>query len=299
MIAANNDGVWNTTGASLSFMVPPTVMETLLFKVLVLIAGLVVIWFAIVWRFRNVTERFKSQLSQRMMERERIARELHDTLLQGFQGLVLKFQNATQLIPAADPARAMMEDALDRADEVLVEGRNRVRNLRSDETKPGELFVLLGSFAEEMKADCSTKFALVVKGDALQLHPVVSDEAYWIGREALLNAFLHADATKIECDLSFEPDRFILSIRDDGKGIDMEIVKFGRSGHWGLAGMRERAHSIQAELDVWSRAGTGTEITLKIPASLAYRSKASIGRRLILPWNLVRRGTSNGGNKED
>jgi signal transduction histidine kinase len=235
----------------------------------------------------------KSHLSERIVERERIARELHDTLLQGFQGLVLKFQTATSKIPESEPARAMMENALDRADEVLVEGRNRVRDLRSEGVSENDLSEALRVVGEELKLDHPVAFTLNVKGFPRRLHPIVRDEAYWIGREALFNAFVHASATSVECELTYHRRYFILGIRDNGKGIDTQILQLGREGDWGLSGMRERSKKIMASFEIWSRNEAGTEIELKVPARMAYLEKSATAR-----WPMFLRGMWNRGNHD-
>ena len=293
VIASNNDGVWNDTGATVAFVIPPTIIETLWFKAFCTLAVLLTLGLIIVWRVNELTLRVKEKLSERLVERERIARELHDTLLQGFQGLVLKFQTATRQIPEAEPARAMMEIALDRADEVLVQGRDRVRDLRSEGTGTHELIEALASFAAELQRTYPVRFDLSVKGDPRPLHPVVKDEAYWIGREAMLNAFMHSEGTSVECDIIYQRDHFALAIRDDGIGIEDQVIKSGRVGHWGLAGMRERAGSIRAEFGVWSRVGAGTQIRLQIAANLAYRNGEATKRRFALQWNML------GGRRND
>jgi len=287
VIAANNDGLWNEAGTTFSFIVPPTTVESLWFRILCFLAVACGITLVVAWRFRTMTARMKAHLSERMVERERIARELHDTLLQGFQGLVLKFQNVATQIPQLEPAHTMMNSALDQADEVIKEGRNKVRNLRAEGSDVTDLADALRLIGEELQSTYHVKFLLILRGDPLDLHPIVKDETYSIGREALTNAFVHAHATTVECEVTFQRRFFALGIRDDGSGIDRQVIEFGRAGHWGLGGMRERALKIRAKFGILSRTDEGTEITLRVPADLAYVDKPT-GGYLSFFWRRVR-----------
>jgi signal transduction histidine kinase len=220
---------------------------------------------------RQVTHHIQEQLATRLEERERIARELHDTLLQGFQGLMLRFQSVLKNIPAEAPARQMMESALDRADEVLLEGRQRVHNLREEGTTGNGPWENLARWGNELAQGSSTRFSAAILGTPQPLDPTVCDEIYQIGREALNNAFRHAFANEIEMEITYDRRKVTLVVRDDGAGMDNEILKRGRSGHWGMSGMRERSQKIGAQLNIWSHGGAGTEIDLSIPAKVAYR----------------------------
>ena len=209
-------------------------------------------------------------MGERLLERERIARELHDTLLQGFQGITLRMQGVAKNMPSQDPLRKMMDDVLDRADEVLREARQRVRNLRrrtSDENEIGDRLTKCG---QELAKDHSAAFTLAIVGEPRILESAVQDEAYRIVAEALTNAFRHASASKIEAEVTYDSSALRIRVRDDGVGIDKAVRSNGHPGHWGLAGMRERAHAIRAELKLWSRESAGTEVELVIPAAIAY-----------------------------
>src|SRR5258706_3021674 len=284
VIAANNDGVWNETGAGFSFAVPPTFFQTMWFTILCVLLGLWALWLLYLLRLRQIRERLQGRLQERLAERERIARDLHDTLLQGVQGLILRFQAVAQRIPPAEPARALMEKTLERADEVLVEGRDRVRDLRESTTVSGNLPEALAAAGREFALDHPAGFSMIVQGAERPLHPIVCEEAYRIGREALANAFAHARAQQIAVEVAFDRREFRIRVRDDGQGIDAATLEAGgRPGHWGLSGMRERAHKIGARLTIWSGAGAGTELELKVPAATAYRSPSVVSRRLRLP----------------
>ena len=175
-----------------------------------------------------------------------------------------------KILPDQGPAHQMMEDALDRADEILLEGRQSVRDLREQGNSEGELSETLANFGNELAREHTALFSMAVVGRAQALDPSVFNEICRIGREALINAFQHAKASKIEVELTYGSARVGMRVRDDGVGIDSEVLSTGRLGHWGLSGMRERAHKIGAQLYIWSKPNAGTEIGLTIPANLAY-----------------------------
>jgi len=270
VIACNNDGVWNDTGAELTFTVLPTFYQTWWFRLLYITAGLAAVWLLYLFRLRQATEKIQARLGARMEERERIARELHDTLLQGFQGLVLRFQAIINVLPKEGPARAMIEKALDRADEVLLEGRERVQELRVQGVAESDLADGLARYGSELAQDHAASFSLAVVGTPQPIDTIVNHEVYRIGREAMSNAFLHSQGTKVEVELTYEASGLWLRVRDDGQGIPENILAGGRSGHWGLSGMRERAEKIGGSLHLWSRPSSGTEVDLTIPARFAY-----------------------------
>jgi signal transduction histidine kinase len=196
---------------------------------------------------------------------------------------MLRFQAVMKVLPEHERAHQMMEQALDRADGVLLEGRQRVRDLRAEGLNDGELPQSLKRCGEELSQGHSSRFSLSVVGTLRPLDPILSGEAYRIAREALSNAFQHAQAYRIEGELTYSPEQVCLRIRDDGAGIDPQVLNGGKSGHWGLSGMRERAEKIGAKLTIWSHSGAGTEIELTIPAKFAYprTRKESLWRRII------------------
>ena len=277
--ASNNDGVWNRSGESITFVIPPTLIQTLWFRILIVAILLLVLVAGIVARMRYLSEAIRSQLSERMVERERIARELHDTLLQGFQGLILRFGTAARHIPKGEPSKAMMESALDRADEVLLEGRSRVRDLRADDVTSSDLLTALSDFSDELTIGQAAAFDVTKVGDERELHPIVREEAYWIGREALSNAQLHAFATAIRLSLDFGPKTFVMTCSDNGRGIESGILAAGvREGHWGLSGMRERAAKVGGTVRITCDGEPGTRVTLRVPAAVAYRKSKGQSR---------------------
>ena len=268
--AANEDGVWNEAGAGIGFVIPPAFFQTAWF-IFLCVGGLIgLLWLAYLRHLQVVSARLRDRLEERHLERERIARELHDTLLQGFQGVILRFQAAADRIPPHEPAREAIERALERADDVLVEGRDRVRGLRASFAADRDLGRAFAQVGEELAHAGAATFRVVVEGEPAALDPVVRDEIYQLGREAIINAFHHAGATAIEVEIVHGGSEFTLRIRDDGRGIDPAVLSAGeRPGHWGLAGMRERAARIGARLDIWCRPGAGTEVELRMPAAQA------------------------------
>jgi signal transduction histidine kinase len=225
-------------------------------------------------RMQQMAARLESRLQERLQERERIARELHDTLLQGIHGLTLKFQAAKEAIPKSEPARALMESALNRADEVIAEGRDRVKDLRSHEPGALDLPQALMRVGEELAEDYPADFRIVVEGASRKLHPLVGEETYRIAREALFNAFWHSRAKSIEAEVAYDRKLLRVRVRDDGVGISQDILDTGgRDGHFGLAGMRERARKLGAHIDIWSRPDAGTEVELRVPGAMAYRER--------------------------
>ena len=269
LIAANNDGVWNTAGTTLTFVVPPTFMQSIWFKTILGLALCSGLWILYSVRLRQVSARMRGRLEERLAERERIARELHDTLLQGFQGLVLRFQAAAEQINPAHPARDAMETALDSADEILEEGRNRVFDLRTQAIT--EISQAFADIARRLLAGSTVDFSVIVEGRVRALHPVVQEEITRIGQEALANAVRHARPEAIEVLIAYSAHYIRLSVRDNGIGIEPGILKDGgRQHHFGMIGMRERALKVRGSFAIKSRPGAGTEIILSVPASVAY-----------------------------
>ena len=269
VIAANNDGVWNREGATLAFDIPPTFLQSRWFLALCTGGVGLVLWVAYRIRVRQLTGKMRERLEQRLAERERIARDLHDTLLQGFQGLILRFQSVANEIPRNLRAHGLLGEALDSADKVLSDGRDSVRQLRTVDST--DIAQAMSDTANRMSATYPAEFAMVVEGTPRQLHPIVRGEITRIGEEAIINAFQHGEASLVEVALSYGANDLTLGIRDNGVGIDAAFLdNGGRQGHFGLVGMQERATQIDAGFSVASRPGAGTEINLTVPGRIAY-----------------------------
>jgi signal transduction histidine kinase len=275
--ASNNDGLWSDTGASVDVIVAPAFVQTPQFIALCVIAALGVLWLLYLMRLRAVNDRLRLRLEARMVERERIARELHDTFLQAVQGLTLRFHSAMERIPAHEPARELMEQALDSADEVIAVGRDTVLNLREPGDSAIDLVADLQLIGERWSLDTGIAFAAEVQGVAKALDPVALEECQRLATEALSNAFRHAQAANVRLDVVYGARLFSLQVSDDGVGFDTAVRHTDR---WGLIGMHERAGKLKARLQVQSDAG-GTIVGLQVPARVAYRRVRWAWRRSV------------------
>jgi signal transduction histidine kinase/streptogramin lyase len=275
VIASNNSGVWNEAGASLDFAIAPAYYQTRWFEALVVGACLTLLWAAYQVRVRRIAHEFDLRLDERVNERTRVARELHDTLLQSFHGVLFRFQAAVNMLPE-HPAEAKhkFESAIDRAAQAITEGRDAIQGLRASTVVTNELAVAITTLGDELAASGvngnGTIVDVAVQGTPRDLHPILRDDIYRIAGEALRNGFRHAHARRIEVEITYDDRQFRLQVRDDGKGIDRAVQADQRRGHFGLPGMRERAELVGGRLDVWSEVGVGTEIDLTIPAAKAY-----------------------------
>jgi signal transduction histidine kinase/ligand-binding sensor domain-containing protein len=287
VIAANDDGAWNRVGAALSFEIPPTFFQSYWFLALCVALTLLLLWLAYRLRVAQVASRIRTRLEERMGERERIARELHDTLLQSVQGLVLRFQSVANRMPPGEPSRAHLESALKSADEVIVEGRNRVRDLRAGDNS-GDPLANLQELADAAGFEPPIPIRIVVEGRPRQVHPLVAAEIRRIAGEALFNIARHARASSVDIAITYGDRQLGVQIRDDGVGIAPSVLAQGsKEGHFGLIGLRERAERIGGALSIDSGAGKGTDVILTLPARLAYAERTH-GWRSHLPWRYAR-----------
>ena len=274
VIASNNSAVWNEAGASLEFGIAPAYYQTLWFRLTMVAAagGLLVALYQL--RLRRLAWQFNMRLEERVNERTRVARDLHDTLLQSFHAVLLRLRGTTFLLDRPDDARKTLNEVIDDASDAITEARDAVQGLRASSDPTTTLVEAIAALAKELEAEDARpsrpQFTMHVEGTPGVLQPLVRDDVYRVAREVLRNAFHHANATQIEADLRYDRRQFRLRIRDDGKGIDGRLLESGRSGHFGLAGMRERAELLGGTFTLWSEPGSGTEVELTIPASVAY-----------------------------
>ena len=289
VIAANADGAWNRAGAAVSFEIPPTFFQSYWFRALCVVLTLLLFWLAYRLHMAQVASSIRTRLEERMGERERIARELHDTLLQSVQGLVLRFQSVAHRMPPGEPSRAHLESALKRADEVMVEGRNRVRDLRAgDNDNAADLLATLQELADAAGFDPPVPIRIVVEGRPRHVDPLVAAELRRIAGEALFNIARHARATSVDVAITYGDRQLGVQIRDDGIGIAPSVLAHGsKEGHFGLIGMRERAERVGGALSVDSGAGKGTDVILTFPARLAYAERRR-GWRSHIAWRYAR-----------
>lgn len=283
VIAANNDEVWNDAGAELAFSILPAFYETRAFMVTVTALGIAGLWAVYRLRLRRIATRLNMRFEERLTERARIAQELHDTLLQGFISTAMQLDMITETVGNDDPTKSKLDRVLQRMREVINEGRDAVQGLRA---RPAvdDLAHTLARGAEDLRGNQAVEIRLVVVGLPRPLNPLIRDEIYRIGREALANAFRHANPTRVEIELEYATNQFRLKVRDNGQGFESGVAEFGRPGHWGVSGMRERAERIGARLQIRSRIKAGTEVDLVVPGQVAFRIQQTSW-----PWRWPRR----------
>ncbi|MDC6168225.1 sensor histidine kinase [Paucibacter sp. XJ19-41] len=272
--ASDREGVWSEPGSTAALIVPPAFHQTRGFLLLGLLALTGLGWLVYRWHLQRECARIQERIETRLAERERIARELHDTLLQSTASLSLHFQAALDELAPAQSARAVIEGALNRAEQVLIEGRERVLDLRSHQQDLELSQALAAAAAELGTGPASPRIVSRTDGTPRSINAAIWAEFYRIGQQALANAQRHARASLIEIGVDYGRAALTLRIRDDGIGIDAATMAAGRRpGHWGLIGMRERADQIGASLELRSAAGRGTELVLKIRAAAAYEAR--------------------------
>lgn len=280
VMASHDEMLWNGPERDATFSIDQAFWETWWFRTGCgfMVALTVLSFFRL--RMLRLSRQLNARFQERLSERTRIAQELHDTLLQSFQGLMLRFQAADSMLPTQPvEAKAMLEDALERADGALTESREAIQNIRSSPTSHPDLSHALASVLDDVQGAFSNTdrawptCSIVVEGREQILREYVMIEICRIAREALRNAFQHAQASHVEVEISYRDRELRLLLRDDGVGIESSILSNGaRSGHWGLIGMRERAARLGARLDFWSKPGAGTEIELTLAGKTAYAS---------------------------
>jgi signal transduction histidine kinase len=268
--SATSRGRWNSPGATLRIEILPAWWNRWWFRGGCIAVAILALFGFYQYRLHQLAQAFKGRMEERVMERTRIARELHDTLLQSFYGLVLSFEAAISMLPPETPAYATLKSVLARADKALAEGRDRVYGLRIGTDDLQDLSARIGALLEEMKALSEATFTLRTAGSLTAYDPVVCSELYQIAREALMNAARHSGATAIVTSITALPASLRLDVSDNGRGIEPELLLAGgRSGHWGLLGMRERARQIGSEIRITSFPGAGTAVSLEVPMTPA------------------------------
>jgi signal transduction histidine kinase/ligand-binding sensor domain-containing protein len=278
--ACNNSGVWNSHGAALTFVILPTWYQSTWFRLLALLSLILLSYAFYLVRMRQYATAIRVRFDERLDERTRIARELHDTLLQSFHGLMFRFQAARNLMPQKpDSAMQVLDEAIHATEQALAEGRETIRDLRPQTAAQRDLAEMLTAAGSEISDAAAASgpipgFRVIVEGQPQRLSPTLQREVYLIGREVIRNAFYHAGATRIEAEVLYDERQLRMRIRDDGKGIaPKDLEENGRPGHWGLAGIRERAQRIGAQLEFWSETGAGTEVELRVPAAITHEKR--------------------------
>lgn len=275
--AASGRGPWNEAGASLHIEVLPPWWATWWFRSFYGVLLACAVWWAYRIRVRQVAHRVTMLMEERIAERTRIAQDLHDTLLQGLLSASLQLAVANTQLPAEAAAKPLVARVYALLRQLIEEGRNTVRGLRIRYLEPNELERAISFIPRDLGVEDEIEFKLTVEGTPQLLRPTVRNEVYWIAREALANAFRHSGARVFEAVLEYSRNRFRMLIRDNGCGMDADVVRSGREGHWGLRGMNERSERIGARLQVLSAPGAGTEIDLVIPGQAAFEPGAAHG----------------------
>ena len=280
-IGSNNGDVWTAPDVTLTFQVQPAFYQSRWFQAVSLMSLIFALWLIYSIRLRQMTRQVQTEFGVRMRERERIARELHDTLIQSTQGLILIFHGFAGRLQRRDPMRDEMQLALDRADNLLNEARHGVADIRTPGFDPDMVRAIVRS-GTELFAGTGVDYSVTVAGDPPPLFPTASDDIYRIGREALTNAAKHANAKTVHVDIIFLPTAFRMRIRDDGKGFDaVNTEAVSKPGHFGLTGMRERTQRIGGTLQLEARKGAGVAIEIVVPAKQIYLNNRNLFSRLL------------------
>ncbi len=271
VIAANNDGTWNLQGDTSSFTIPPKFYQTNWFLACLALAALLLIYATFIVRLRVSTRLLEGRMNERLLERDRIARELHDILLQGFQGIVLRLHGTARLLPGSSPPRLSLEDTMDRANQILIDGRRSLLQLRSSANTATALAGQLHQIVADLRLQNEIPCEIQMGGQERALKPTVQEEIISMVRESLTNAFRHSKATRIFVELSFTATKFTFLCRDNGVGLPSAVLKAGAAeGHWGLVGLNERAQNLRARLVLQNNEPHGTVVEIVLRARLAY-----------------------------
>jgi ligand-binding sensor domain-containing protein/signal transduction histidine kinase len=279
VVASNSDGIWNSAESTIQIEVEPVFWQTWWFRFSALMAlGLAVLLFSRL-RLRRLTRQLNVRFEERLAERTRIAQDLHDTLLQGFLSASMQLHVAADHLPGDSPAKPLVSRVLDLMRQVIEEGRTALQGLRSSDSGVHDLAQSFSEIQQELAFEERIDYRVTAEGRPRPVRPMIRDEVYRIGREAVVNAFRHSRASTIEVLLEYGAKHLRIFIRDNGCGIDPHVLRTGREGHWGLSGMRERAEEIRARLRLYSGADVGTEVELIIPGDIAFESIPSERRR--------------------
>lgn len=269
--ASNNDGIWSSDTAVLHFTVAPRFYQTIWFELICCAALIALFAFIYLLRVRFLTSRVQLRMLERMSERERIARDLHDTFFQGIQGLFLRFNTGTSMLRNEEPAKKVFLETLEASDTVMQEGRELLLDLRADHLTSSNLPEALGRFSTFGTTEPTPSYKVLVLGSVRLVNPEIANEMLRVGQEAVNNAFKHSGASTIEVLIDYSTHSLVLTVRDNGRGLDPIILRDGRRpGHLGLVGMKERAASVGGKYRLSSEPGKGTVIEVEVPARIAY-----------------------------
>jgi signal transduction histidine kinase/ligand-binding sensor domain-containing protein len=281
IVASSREGLWNGPETTVPFVIEPAFWQTRWFQTLCLAVCAVAVVALYRLRMYQLTRRLNIRFQERLAERTRIAQELHDTLLQGFVSASMQLDVAEDQLPDDSPTKPVLKRILQLMGRVTEEGRNALRGLRTADDDSRDLELAFSRVRQELAIDEKIDYRVVAHSTTRPLRPVIRDEVYRIGREALTNAFLHSRASTIEVEVEYATRYLRVIVRDDGCGIDPQVLDAGRQGHWGLPGMRERSEGIGASLRLLSRIGAGTEVELTVPSAIAFENQS---RRPVPHW---------------
>jgi len=275
--ASNSDGAWNGAETNVAFEVEPAFWQTWWFRLLCLaIVGSIAL-FGYQLRLHKLTRELHARFEERLAERTRIAQELHDTLLQGVLSASMQLNVANDQLASDAAVKPIITRVIELMEHVVEEGRGALRGLRLSGAGTQDLHQAFCRIPQELAFPATANFRVIVEGSVRTLHPIIRDEVHRIGREAITNAFRHSRASSIEVELDYSFHALRLVVRDNGCGIDSHILHSGKDGHFGLAGMRERAERVGAKLKVFTGATAGTEVDLSVPGHIAFESQPAGG----------------------
>jgi signal transduction histidine kinase/ligand-binding sensor domain-containing protein len=296
VIASNDEGLWSESARTVSIDIPPSFIQSVWFQILCGLVTLLLLSLVYVVRFRQVNAQIRAQIYGRVAERERIARELHDTLLQGVLSASIQLDLAEDQLAEDSPLKGLVQSVLATLRHVIEESRMALRGLRLEDVENNDLAKAFQRVKLEFPHKDAVVFRVAAQGTPRAVRTEIRNEIYRIGREAVVNAYLHSEAAAIEVEIQYARTQLSLLVRDDGRGIDSSILQQGRDGHWGLSGMRERSQRIGATLKLRSRPGAGTEIELVVPGQLAFEDDSGNSTPRWLSW-LGREGFNGSSRK--
>ncbi len=296
VIAANDEGLWSESARTVSIDIPPSFIQSIWFRILCVLVSLLLLSLVYVLRFRQVNAQIQARIYGRVAERERIARELHDTLLQGVLSASMQLDLAEDQLAEDSPLKGLVQSVLATLRHVTEESRMALRGLRFQNIESNDLAQLFQRVKQEFPHKDAIALRVAAQGDARVVRTETRNEIYRIGREAIVNAYVHSEAATIEVEIQYARTQLGLLVRDDGRGIDSSILQGGRDGHWGLSGMRERSRRIGATLKLRSRPGAGTEIELMVPGHIAFEDNSGNSTPRWLAW-LGREGFNGSSRK--
>ena len=271
--ACNNDGVWNEQGVNIAFDIMPAWYQTMLFRLLAAFLGTALVVGAYFLRLSRYAASLKIRFDERLEERTRLARDLHDTLLQTIQGSKLVADNARDHVDNPQTTVRALDRLSEWLERAIFEGREALEALRSSAAESDSLTAALRRAVDDCVFNSDLKTTVSTHGMDRELHPIARDEIYRIGYEAIRNACAHSGGTTIDIDLYYRRRSLQLDVHDNGRGIDPTFQQVGKTGHFGLTGMRERALSLGGTLNIVSTPNIGTTVSLRLPGNAVYLNR--------------------------